>query len=890
MGRMGRRPPVEAEVDEEMEFHVEMRVRELVARGWDPEEARAEAIRRFGDLERVKDDCRTQGRRRDGRMRRQRWFDELRQDLGFAVRQLRRAPGFSAVVVVTLALAIGATSSVFSVADAVVLRPLPFPESDRLVAIWTRYLPASGFDIEKFALSGPEVLDLADTSEALEDLTVMGGGSRTLTGGGADPERLGVGFVSASFGAVLGVEPVVGRWFGPDEDVPGATPVVVLAHDLWQSRFGGDPDLVGRTVELDGGAVEVVGVMPPGFDYPSGRQAWLPMGLDRSNEGGRASHGYSVLGRLRDGVSLDAFDAELERLNAGWGAEYEHNAHHFLWAQSLKDEEVADAPRTLALLAAAVGLVLLVACANVANLLLARSERRMGEVGVRTALGADRGRIVRQLVTESLVLAGLAAVLGLALGGVGTRALLAIHPEALPRLDGVGVDGRVLGFTALLAAVTALLFGVGPALWTGRRALGSVAGGTRGSTAGRGRSFLRRGLVSAEVAFSLTVVLFAALTARSLVGLVGTDPGFTTRDAATVRVSLPTGTYSEGAQLPGAFDDLRRRLATVGGVRSVGAANGLPFAGVASRWDFVLDDRPPREEGTPAWNARVTIVTPGYLETLGIPLLRGRSFTDADGPDDAMVGMVSRSMADRTWPDADPLGKRWGYERTDSTGATVVEWITVVGVFADQFANRIGEEVVPEVYLPHAQVGISGYGWSRAMSFVVASDRPANAILPEVRAAVAAFDPDLPLYSVGTLQGLLDTSLQQPRLTANLLGSFGLLALLLAAVGLYGVVAYAVAGRTREFGVRRALGAPRGEVTRLVLAEGSGPLLVGVAVGLAVAAFGVRLVEGLLYGVEPLDPLTFLGVSALLVGVGLLASVIPALRATAVAPTEALRE
>lgn len=880
------RPPVRTEVEEELAFHVEMRVRELVARGWDEGEARAEALRRFGDIERVKADCLDLGEGRDGRMNRRLWLDEVRQDLTFALRQMRRAPGFAALAVATLALAIGANTAVFSVVNAVVVRPLPFPDPDRLSVVWTRYLPESGFDIDKFSVSGPEFLDYQESTRAFQSLGSFVGGSRALTGDGAEAERVPVGFFSHEVFPLLGVAPLHGRWFTVEEDLPDAAPVTVLGHDVWRTRYGADPAIVRRTILMNGTPTEVVGIMPPGFDFP-GARAWLPLGRDRTNESGRASHRLSAIGRRRPGATQADADAELAVLRQLWAQEYDHNRGHFLWSQGLKTEIVGDAPRILLLLAAAVALVLLVACANVANLLLARGERRRGEVAVRTALGAGRGRIVRQLVTESLLVAGVAAVVGLALARVGTGALIALDPGALPRLDEVGLDRTVLLFTVAATLLTVGLFGVVPAYLTG---LGAAASSGARAVGSRRRSRLRRALVTGEVSLSLVVVVLAGLTGRTLEAMAGTDPGFDEENVLAFRIALPSANYPDAPETPAAFTRLRARLEAVPGVRGSSTASALPFSGGFARWDFELDDRPPRQQGDLAWNAIVTQVGGGYFEALGIPLLEGRGITAADGPGDALIGVVSETMARTYWPGESALGKRWGYEMTDSTGNTYVPWITVVGVAPDQYVRRVDEERVPQVYLPQAQAGISGYFWPRSMEVVLRTGLEPTSLAPAVRAAVTGFDADLALQNVRTLEESVAASVATPRLTATLLGSFASIALLLATVGIYGVISYSVAGRTREIGVRQALGASRREVTRLIVGEGARPLLVGLGAGLLAAWLASRLVESLLYGVAPTDLLTFTALPAGLLAVGTLASLIPAWRATRVAPTEALRE
>ncbi|NNF14569.1 MAG: ABC transporter permease [Gemmatimonadetes bacterium] len=879
------KPSVDREVEEEFDHHVEMMVRDLVDNGWDEDEARAEAGRRVGNVERWKADTRAEGRRRDGDANRRLWWDELRQDLRYGVRQIRRAPTFAAVVILTLGIAIGANTAVFSVVDAVLLQPLPVTEPDRLSMIWTRYLPISGFDIEKFALSGPEALDIADETRTLEAMALFTTGTLTFTGDGAAPERVNVGFASATYSETMGVPPAQGRWFDASEDIADGPEVVVLSHGLWMNRFGGDPETIGQVVLMNGTSTEVIGIMPVGFDLPSDARAWQPLRITRESQGGRGGHGIAAVGRLAPGMSQDDLDAELAVFRDRWAAEYEHNVGHYAWSQGLYDEIVAGAPERLRLLVAAVALVLLVACANVANLLLTRAERRRTEVAVRRTLGAGRSRITRQLATESMVLAALSAVLGTGLAWAGLEALIRIDPTALPRLDEVRLDGTVMGFVVGVTGVTTLLFGIVPAYIAGKRASGTLASAESRSSGGRRRTSLRRLLVGSEVAVSLVVVVLAALVVRSFGALVGTDPRMDPSDVLTFALSLPSATYPEREDLVGGYEEVLDALGSLPGVESVAATTNLPFTGTG-QWDFQLDDRPPRQEGEVAWNAGISHISGDYFATLGIPILEGRTFGSEDREDGPLVVIVSESMARRYWPGESVIGRRMGYEMAEDS----VPWMTVVGLVPDPVTGSLDREPYPHVYVPHAQGGISTYFLPSTMQIALRTTVEPESVVPSVRSRIADFDADLPLYAVSTMTDVMAASYAGPRVTTNLLGAFGVIALVLAAVGIYGVISYSVAGRTREIGVRVALGAERREITRLVLGEGIRPVAVGVAVGLALAWFATRLVEAMLYQVEPTDPATFVTVPLLLMAVGFAASLLPARRATRIAPTEALRE
>lgn len=879
------RPSVECEVDEEFSHHLEMRIRDLEAEGWSREDAEEEARRRFGDVARWRADCHELGTRRDVEMNRRLWWDDAAQDLRYAFRQLRRGPSFALVAVLALGIAIGANVAVFSVMNGVVLRPLPFPDSDRLTVVWTRYLPPSGFDIDKFPLSGPEALDIRDESRTMSEVGIYQVGSRALTGGGAAAERVRVGFLSAGVLPALDVPPLHGRWFDASEDVADGPAVAILSHGLWTDRFGADPSIVGGSIVMNGVPTEVVGIMPPGFSFPREVRAYLPLGLDRTNQGGRAGHGYSMVGRVADGSRQADLDAELRLFADRWAAEYEHNVAHFPWSQSLLTEVVADAPRVLRLLMSAVGLVLLIACVNIANLLLARGERRHAEVAVRRTLGADGARITRQLATESLVLSGISALFGLALAKGIVTALLAIDPDALPRLTEVSLDGSVLLFALGLTGVTALLFGVGPAYLTGRRSVTTLAGSASRSAGSRRSSGLRQILVASEFALSLVVVILAGLVVRSYGALTSTDPRMDPENLVTFSVTLAEADYPDTESIPDEWDRMLGELRAVPGVAAAGAGSHLPFLG-RMQWDFQLDDRPPRADGDVAWNAGLTVVGLGYFEALGIPIRQGRGFTDADGRDAPLVAVVSEAMAARYWPGQSVIGKRFGYEQSSDS----VPWITVVGVAPDPVTGSLDTEPYPHVYVPQAQSAVALDWVPRSMNIAVRAATGGSSVLPGVRSRMETFDADLPLYQVRDMRQIVADSFAGPRVTTNLLGAFALVALLLAAVGIYGVISYSVAGRTREIGVRVALGAGAGEIARLILVEGARPVILGVLVGLGGAWGATRLVEALLYGVEPTDPLTFTALPLLLMSVGMAASLLPALRATRVPPTEALRE
>ncbi len=862
-----------------------MRVKELVGKGFTEEAARAEAVRRFGNMDRVKADCRGLGKRRNAAMGRRGRWDALLQDVRYSVRQLRRAPVFAGVAILTLALAIGANTAVFSVVRGVLLNPLPYPASGDLGIIWSRYLPESGFDLPKFALSGPEAMDYREVTTAFQDVGIFTGGSRTLTGEGEEAERIDVGFLSASMRRTIGVEPILGRWFTAEEDVPGGPDVALVSEEVWTRRFGADPAVVGRTIRMNGEPVEVIGVMPEELGLPGESEAWLPLRMTRDNAGNRASHGYLAIGRLAPGATFGDADAELAVLRERWAAEYEHNVGHYLWTQPLRTEIVADAPGILRLLMGAVLLVLLIACANIANLLMARAERRQGEVGVRQALGADRGRITRQLLTESLVLAGVAGLLGVALAFVGTRILIALDPDALPRLAEARIDGLVLLFTLGVALVTALLFGMLPAWVAGRRATSTLASSSGRTAGSRSRTTLRRLLVAGEVGVSVVVVILAGLLVRSLTALSNQDSGLAEDHLVAFSLTLPQSAYPDRETVHLDFQRITEGLAAVPGVEAVTAATFLPFQGGTMQWDFQLDDRPPRQQGDRAWNAHLTMVQPGYVDALGMELLQGRGLTAADDEDAPLVGLINRAMAETYWAGEDVLGKRWGYALNDST----TSWITVVGVVENPVRGRVDEDPYPHAWIPLAQSPRAADYVPRSLRIAARTAVAEASVVPALRRAVAEADPDLPIYELYFMEEAVSDSLAQPRLVANLLGVFGLLALVLSLSGIYGVLAYSVAGRRREIGVRVALGAGRAQVVRMIVSEGVRPVVLGVVLGLAGAALVTGFLQSLLYGVAPLDPATFVLVPVLLLGAAAVASWLPARRAANVPPTQALQ-
>jgi predicted permease len=882
-------PTPAEEVDDELDFHIQMTIRRNVENGMSPDEARRDAVGRLGDLEQVKRVCEESGERRMMKMRRREWTADLGQDLRFAFRQMRSNAVFSVVAILTLAIGIGANTAVFSVVSGVLLRPLPYPESDQLVRLWTRFSPESGYEGEDFPLSPREAVEYRDATSMMETVTYYNGGFSTLTGDGSEPQRLQTTWGSFELFPLLGVEPQVGRWFTEMEDAPNGPSVVVLSHDLWTARFGQDREILGRTITLDGASAEVVGVMPPGFGFPDRDQRlYRPIQLDDADPGGWGWHGVRAVGRLDPGRALEQADAEMASLVEGWREEYGHpQAGHTIYLRPLQTDVVRNVRGTLWLLMASVGLVLLIASANVANLLLARGEARAREVSLRVALGAGRLRIIRQLLTESLVLSGTGAVLGAALAAGAVRAALLIDPDVLPRAEGVAIDLPVLVFTILVALASALLFGLVPALQTrtgpGRATLATE---TRSATSMSGRR-VRSAFVMAEVALSLLVVVSAGLVTRSFVELVQVDPGVRADGRLTFSVDLPSTAYESLDEVRTGVGELVGRLEAIPGVTSATFTSSLPLVN-GGRWlpDFRIEGRPRPAAGERMMSATTSVVTPGYVHTMGIEVLRGRAFDEGDRDGTLLVALVNQEAVQVYWAGDDPVGQRIGFSYESDT----IPWATIVGVVGDTRTGGLRADISPQIYLPHGQQ--QGF-WGATInsgSMVLETAVDPVSVVPAARRALAEVDSDLPLSNIRTMQDVVARSVAQSRLTTGLLGSFGVMALLLAMVGVYGVVSYSVARRTREIGIRVALGANRSKVVRMMVREGAWPALIGVGLGLLAALALTTYLSDLLYRVSPTDPATFVGLSLFLAGVGILASWIPSWRATRVPPTEALRQ
>jgi predicted permease len=883
--RLWRRS-VREEVDEELRLHLELRAEELEAGGLSPEAARAEALRRFGDVERVRRACEGETaalRREDGR--REAWAGVL-GDVRFAWRTFRQAPTFTLVVVLTLALGIGATTAVFSVVHGVLLQPPPYAAPDRLVVLKTVVTAGGGGN-----LSDPE---LRDFQTGLTTVTHLGGHASLeadLTEPGEQPQRVKARRVSVELVEGLGVRPLHGRLFAPEEGKPdGGHRVVLLSHALWQARFGGDAGVVGRSVELGGNAHRVVGVMPPGFVFGDA-QLWVPLAIDWANNRGRGSHYMSGVGRLAPGATLEQARAEARAVAARLVAEYPENYPEQMGFSAAVEPlrtvwEGGVRPVLLVLLAAVAGL-LLIACANVASLLLSRGLARGRELSVRAALGAGRGRLVRQLLTESLLLALAGGALGVLFARLGVDALLAAASGSVPHAERVGVDGQVLSLAVGLSVLCGLLFGLLPALQATREGAGagltgaSSAGG-RSATAGRSARRTQGVLVVVQVALAVCVMATAGLLLRSYWELQRVELGFRPERTLAFELTLPAARYPDKARVAGFYTDLMARLAAHPEVEAVGASSWLPLSGHMNDWVVEVEGRP-RAPGEDPLSPDFSLVTAGYLEAIGIPVLRGQPFTAEDEARPALdVVLVNQTLAERLWPGEDPLGKRM---RPDGGE---LPWLTVKGVVRDVRAAAPHAPPRPAYYMLHAQGARSGIA-IRGLAVVVRTRSAPLALADWAREQVWAADPSLAVAGLRTVEDLTAEALARRRFTALLLAVFAGTALLLAAVGLHGVMALAVSQRRRELGIRLALGATPGTVRRLVLGQGLRLTLGGLLLGGVLALGAGRAVEGLLYGVRAADPLTFGGLLVLLAGVALLACWAPARRATGVDPGSVLR-
>jgi putative ABC transport system permease protein len=867
-----RRRQVEQELDEELRYHLDRQIEENIKDGMSPTEARFAAHRALGRVEQHKDDCRD--------ARRVNLIEDMMQDLRYGLRTLGHNPGFTFIAVLTLTLGIGANTAMFSIVHGVLLSPLPYAHEDRLVNMVQAY-PQRG--LATWGLSQANVAMYRDRSNSFEKFAAYNGAGFNLAGG-AEPERLQGATVTADFFDVLGVQPGWGRVFRQEEDAPGKNQVCILSYSLWQRRFGGDPQILGQSLRLNEVPMEVVGIMPQGFAFPTREvEIWVPVGLNPQRMFG---YFFSGLGRLKPGVTVA--QAQVETTDVFWNAARENpgmagaatappdGADMKTIVSLRRDWMVRRSKTPLLLLLGAVGLVLLIACANVANLLLARAASRTRELALRLALGASAGRVIRQLMAESMLLAVIGGVAGAGVAWLAVRTVRSLPAlQEVPRIADVSVNGTVLAFTAGVAVVTGLLFGLAPALRAYR--LGLQAGmreGGRGS-ASRSSTRLNGALVAAQFALCLVLLIGAGLLLKSFQRLMAVNPGFQPEHALSMRLALPRTKYTNGGMSVQFYDQLLERVRSLPVIRGAAITSLLPFTDGGTSDGIVVEGHAQSSGGLEP-QAQDRVVSPDYFKTMGIPLLRGRDFTPDDRNGTALVAIVDETLAQTYWPDGDAIGKRLRYAWAD-------QWMTIVGVAGGVKNVSLSETIEPHFYYPHAQDG------TQQMYLVVRTVDDSGAVAGAIRDQVRGLDADLPVWGVQKLTDGVDETLSNQRLTNTLLGGFALLAVLLAAVGIYGVMSLYVLNRTNEFGIRLALGAQPGILLRSVLRQGLILTLAGVATGTGVAILLARTITSMLFEVSATDPIVFISVPLVLIGVTLIACHVPARRAMKVDPLVALR-
>ena len=874
---LARRKRVEQELERELAFHLEQQIVENLAHGMPPAEARHAALQKLGGVAQIQEACRD--------MRRTDYIENFWRDLRYAVRMLCKSPGFAVVIVLTLALSIGANSAIFSVIDGVLLRPLPYPEAQRIVRVFfhSRTYP-------KFPLNPFDFRDFRTRNHSFDSLAGFTRGDLQLSGPGQQPERFAGFRVTAGYFRVLGLRPARGREFNANDELPGNGRRVILSDRLWRNRFAADPNIIGRKILLDSQPFSVAGVMPPGAEHPGNEyhavahgatvDLWWPFTFE-GNPAQRGSHYLECIGRLKKGITPAQAQAEMNALVTQLAREHpDALAGWQVLAVPLYQEIVGPARRLLVVLLGAVALVLLIACANAANLLLARATARQREIAVRAALGAGRSRLVRQMLAESLLVSLLGGALAVAIAALGVQALVSLLPAGFPRADAIHVNAAVFAFTLVIALATGILFGLAPALQAARTDLQqSLREGGRSSTSA-GRTFRLRGvLVVGEVGLACVLLIGAGLMLRSFVNLLRTDPGFRPEHVLTASISLPDAQYKP-VETVRFYDRLLARLNSVAGVRAAGIGTDLPWTGYDDNiGGFTIErKKPPVNE---EFHARYHVASPDYFRSLGIPLVGGRFFTSGDNMKAPLALIINQSMARRYWPDEDAVGKRITFEDKPKEK----DWMTIVGIVGDVKDKPDSKAAEMALWWPVPQTPVS----INQMSLVVRGSSNPALLVNDVRRVVHELDPSLAVADVRLMDQIADASVSTHRFGLFLVALFAGLALTLAAIGMYGVISYAVNQRTHEFGLRMALGAKPWDVQRLVLNQGVKLALLGVAAGLAGALALGRVLWSLLYEVSAADPVTFGLVSILAVAVAALACYLPARRATAVDPMTALR-
>lgn len=808
------------------------------------------------------------------------------QDVKYGLRALISRPSVTVIIVTTLALGIGANTAIFSVVNATLLRPLPFKDPDRIVMVWG-YIPKLAQNSDKFPSSAANYLDLAKQTQTFEHLAAFRQWSWQLTHAG-EPEQLQGVRVSANFFEALGARPMVGSTFTSDQDQEGAGPVVIISYRLWQKEFGGDSQAVGKSLTLNGRAVQVAGVMPRDFEFPGSanmipglqfattNDIWMPLAMNADERGNVGSLNLAVIGRLKPTVTIAQAENELRAIETTLPL---GTVGYTVNLINLQKQMVGNIQRLLLVILATVAFVLLIACANVANLLLARASARRKEMAIRRALGAGRWRIIRQLLTESVLLSLTGGLAGLLLAVWGTPLLVSVIPDKVPRIHEINVDWRVLGFALLVSVATGIVFGLAPALQASRPDLNeSLKESARGTTGGLRQNRLRAFLIVSEVSLAVVLMIGATLLTKSFVRLLQVNPGFDPSHTLAMEVALPTlppSKYAKDEEQAAYFKEVLARLDHVPGVTAAGAVLSLPLTGAEESTDLFIEGRPrPTFDQRPG--ADYTIVSPEYFQALEVPLLKGRQFSDRDDKDTPGVIIINEALARRYWPDEEPVGQRLtvGFEKATRQ---------IVGVVGNVKQTALNGDPRPTMYLPHLQRPTGG------MSIVIRTNGDPTSLSQLARMQIHSVDPSIPVTNIRTMSEVFSKSIEQQRFAMLLVGLFGVLALALATIGIYGVMSYSVTQRTHEIGLRMALGAQRADVLKLILQHGIIVSLLGVVIGVA-ASFGLtRVMSSLLFGVTPTDTMVFGAVSFGILAIGAIATYLPAWRATRVDPLVALR-
>ena len=860
----------EQELEEEVRTHLELETQENVESGMSPEEARSAALRAFGNVALAKEDSRAMWGFRS--------LETLWQDVRFGLRMLVKSPGFTIVAVLALALGIGANSAIFSVVNAVLLRPLPYEDPDRLVMVWEDNTKL-GFPRDTPAPAN--FIDWRDQNQVFEGMAAFADESFNLTGV-SEPERINGQRVSANLFQLLGVAPRLGREFLFEEDQPRRERVVIISDRLWHRRFGADKNIIGKTLTLNGESFTVVGVMPANFQFPSREdELWVPIAFDSTEASRRGSHYLQVIARTKPGITLEQAQAEMSTIAARLQKQYpETNKSVGAAVTPLHEQLVGDIRPALLILLGAVGFVLLIACANVANLLLARAAVRQKEITIRAALGARRLRLMRQFLTESGLLAALGGLVGLLLAVWGVNLLTVFIPDDISQAKGITIDVKVLVFTLIVSLLTGLIFGLAPALQASKLNLNeTLKEGGRSSAVGARGNRIRSLLVISEVALALVLLIGAGLLINSFLRLRTIDPGFQSDKLLTMRINLPELKYPDRTRRAAFYTELLHRVEALPGVRSAAVTTALPLTFKGNSNGITIEGRPePAPDERPIVITRV--ISPDYFHAMSIPLLQGRSLGEQDKEDSAGAVIISETMARRFWPGEDPIGKRIKMGWSDSSNP----WLSVVGVVKDVRQFELNADPKPQIYLPYTQAGLFA-----PRDLVIRTTTEPLSLTAAVRNTVWEIDKDQPVSDIRTMEQILSESVSRDRFSMLLLGIFAIVALVLASVGIYGVMSYAITQRTHEIGIRMALGAQTGDVLKLAVGQGLKLVLTGVAIGLVAALLLTRVMSSLLFGVSATDPTTFVIISLVLISVAVLACYIPARRATKVNPMIALR-